>query len=513
MASILPDRRRFVLPNLRAFRTATSLGEVSSASTRIPPGPPPSDFRPWEDEWKHNPSLALAGDIISAAVVSNRSHLSLVERAARYVIAAKERAPEVLLTSAETILNHHHTISTLRDPDAAPNALLANRRQAERHQQVRRLKSATTAFGHNPIAFADLARLYVVLGHRAQALRCMRIAVSLAPTSRYVLRSAARLYVHFGDAERGFELLYRSPRTPHDPWLASATLALSGLLGKEKLVIHTARRFLRSANYSPLSLTELRAGLGSIELLHGDRRASKRLLQTALVEPNDNSLAQVEWALAQDRLFDVDILNYGVSRQYEALAMDALSRRQWRDLLFHCGLWLNDLPYASRPALMAAHVATVVLDDYRTARIFCDAALSVSANDPQIKNMLAYTLALDDQPEAALEILDGMSLARVEDVTTRTCLRATRGLAYFRAGRVTEGRTLYLEAMKDAQGINDPIWGQIALLNYAREECLARGGVALEIVNRVRELKIEGRFHTTEIFKGKVLQLLEREGR
>ena len=471
-------------------------------------GPPSPDFQIWAADWQNNPTVALAGDIVSAALVWNDTEPPLVDEAAKFVITKSAKAPNTLVAAARRILEPGTQTAGDTKPLHGVARLLHSERQHQLHRRIRHLKSAIVEFGHNPIAFADLARLYLLLGHRKKAEKCMSVAISLAPLSRFVLRSAARLHVHCGDPERGFDLLYRSPRTRHDPWLASAALATAGIVGKEKLAIRLAMRLLKNSDLSPLSLTELRAGVGSLELSHGDRRRSKRLFRAALAHANDNSLAQIEWALSQDPLFDVDLSVYEVARRYEALAIDAYNQQQWDDLLVHCASWLTDLPYLSRPALVAAHVASVVLDDYAAAQTFCEASRMVSPEDPQLANMHAYALALDNQADAALEILDATPVSRVQNLATRACLRATRGLAYFRAGRILEGRAMYLAAIKEAEGIREPTWRQIAVLNYAREEFTANRCVPEALFYRVRSLKIPRRAVTTQIFKDKVVALL-----
>ena len=73
---------------------------------------------------------------------------------------------------------------------------------------------------------------------------------------------------------------------------------MAGLVEKSHIVLKDAKRILMSERFSPFSLTELRAGVGSVELLAGDRRRSRRLFEASLEDPNDNSLAQVEWGLS-----------------------------------------------------------------------------------------------------------------------------------------------------------------------------------------------------------------------
>ena len=124
-------------------------------------------------------------------------------------------------------------------------------------------------------------------------------------------------------------------------------------------------------------------------------------------------------------------------------------------------------------------------------------------------NNYAYALALDGQSSDALEVLDEVELSAVEEARTRVCLTATRGLAYFRSGRVNEGRERYATAIEEARGVNDLNFLQMAVLNYVREELIAEQPVPAFFTDEIRGLKIEPRAVTTQILKDKVVALLD----
>ena len=208
-------------------------------------------------------------------------------------------------------------------------------------------------------------------------------------------------------------------------------------------------------------------------------------------------------------MFEVDLSSYNVSRNYEALALEAFNQQHWTSVLRHCEDWLMDMPFAGRPAMMASHVASVVLDDFATAQSFCQAGLVASPNDPQLANNLAYALALDDQPREALKVLDQQRLASADETRTRVCLTATRGLAYYRSGHINEGRECYVAAIDAARGVEDPNLRQMAILNYAREELLSKQSVPVLFADEIRGLRIGRRAVTTQILKDKIVALLD----
>jgi hypothetical protein len=158
---------------------------------------------------------------------------------------------------------------------------------------------------------------------------------------------------------------------------------------------------------------------------------------------------------------------------------------------------------------MGAHVATVVLEDFEAAQLFCQAGLLASPHDPILINNYAYALALDGKADEALRVLDSINLATVEEVRSKIILGATRGLAYFRSGRINEGRVLYTAAIDAAKGVQDLSLRQSALLNFAREEVLAGCRLHENVVDSIRGLKIEQRFVTTRILRDRVVNLIE----
>ena len=507
MANDFSLKSRFVVPNFRRFSDTVVLGELGPART-TEPNPVRIDFRSRIAEWNIAHTVGLAGDIVSAALVTSATDPPTIGEAASFVIAHPDICSSSLIKAAHKVLatdeSQGHTVQL---PRLA--TFLENNNRQNTYHKIHTLKNAMTRFGNDPILFTELARLYLIVGNVEKAKKNIGIALYLSPNNRYVLRSAVRLYAHCDEAERGFHLLHNNPRSKHDPWLASAQLAMAGLIEKSATVVRGAGRILASDKFSPFSLTELRAGVGSVELLAGDRRRSKRLFQAALQHPNDNSLAQVEWGLSEYPLFDVDLRSYDVSRNYEALALEAYNKQQWTSVLRHCEGWLMDTPFANRPAMMASHVASVVLDDCAAAKAFCQASRLACLDDPQVANNYAYALALDGQSSDALEVLGEVKLSAVEEARTRVCLTATRGLAYFRSGRVNEGREKYATAIEEARGVNDLNFLQMAVLNYVREEIIAEQPVPAFFTDEIRGLKIEPRAVTTQILKDKVVALLD----
>lgn len=508
MANVFSPKPRHVVPSFRMFADTVALGELDPTTTDAP-AQIPIDFESRVADWALEPSVGLAGDIISAALISGDRSVPQIAEAARFVLDHPGASSLAQRGAAQGILTNERPTKQQSTLLPRLGAFLEENNKQEIYRRIHELKAALVRFGDNPIALTELARLYLIVGSQSRAKKSVKMALSLAPYNRYVLRSAARLLARCDDAEQAFHLLQGNPRTQGDPWLASAGLAMAGLIGKERSVTKSAFRMLASSNLSPFSLAELRAGVGSVELMNGDRKRSRSLLKSSLEDPNDNTLAQVEWALSVDKLFDVDVSSFDVSRTFEALALEAYNQQQWVDVIRHCESWFMDMPFASRPVAMGSHVATVVLEDFQAAQVFCQAGLVASPYDPALINNYAYALALDDKPDEALRVLDSINVTTVEELRLKIVLGATRGLAYFRSGRMNEGRVLYKAAIDAAKGFQDLSLRQSAILNFAREEVLAGYRLHESVVDSIRGLKIEQRFVTTRILRDKVLNLIE----
>jgi predicted permease len=122
---------------------------------------------------------------------------------------------------------------------------------------------------------------------------------SLSPNSRFVLRSAARLYLHANEPDRAHNLLLKAESTPFDPWLIAAELAIAPIAKVGPEFAYEAGWVLNSENYAPIHVTELASSLATLELADGNRRKARKLFQRALQSPTENSIAQVDWAAKQ----------------------------------------------------------------------------------------------------------------------------------------------------------------------------------------------------------------------
>ncbi|MCP4986143.1 MAG: hypothetical protein GY928_08775 [Colwellia sp.] len=487
MANLFNPKKRHVLPNWRSFGLTANLGELDdwqkyrNHHSRI------LSIKDYLLSWEQNKTIAIAGDLLSAAFVNGFTENQAVKEAASFVLANQDKSTNTLLSFAEKIITPH---SETQENRATLNNLESFQSSHKTHPLIRNAKNGLKQYIFNPILYVELSRLYSLLGHKDKAVQNMSIALHLAPENRFVLRAASRLYTHFGAADKIHHFIKNSKIVQHDPWVMSAEIALATIINRSSSLIKKGRQMIKSGKYAPFSLTELAASIGTLEFSNGNRRKTKELLQTALVSPNDNSLAQFEWISNKMFLFEINPIDYEVHNKYEALAREYYHNKQWDQALKSSVSWFCDLPFSKQPVMYGSHIANDILDKREIAIKLLRAGLVSHPNDAQIINNLAYSLALGNNLSEAESYIRKLRNWSKIDPITKICLNATNGLISFRKGQQDKGRYLYLKAIEETRSSKNGNFKWLAELNYAREEILYKTEYVesvIKIVNKIPE--------------------------
>jgi tetratricopeptide (TPR) repeat protein len=264
-----------------------------------------------------------------------------------------------------------------------------------------------------------------------------------------------------GDAEQGHKLLLRSPRTETDPWLVAAEIAVANMAGRPAEFVKVGRELLD--RLPSLHTTELAASLATIELDAGQDRRARRLFEASLIEPNDNSLAQAEWASNQLQLPELETKLELVPSSYEAKALDYQSAGRPQEAVSQAALWLADEAFSSRAAAFGSYEASKAADFIRGAD-FARKGLIANPDDATLLNNLAFCLAkLGRVAEAESAI---SRIGAVDFDADPATIMATKGLIAFRSGDITEGTELYVEAIRSAKAQRRKM---IAFIMFAAE--------------------------------------------
>lgn len=463
MKTFLETDTRRIIPRWRDSRTTIASGELRPISPvrNVADKALATSLREKEAEWIQERTAVAARELVSAALIAGSSPEA--ENAAGFLL---ERADPTLPHIREAA----RRIFFQEDGGKEGQELeLGDAREA-----IGRLRLHLHLHPRNPLGWVDLGRLYAREGLPKQAKKSVLAGLSLAPSHRFTLRSMARLLVHLHEEEEADSLLRSHPATLKDPWLASAAIAVATVLGRVPSQVKVGRAMLESRNFSSYDLSELACALGSLEIEAGNVRGAKKLFRQALVEPSDNSIAQVEWAghKLDTSLIEASHLKHPFS--FEARAAQFYWSGEWEASLEECRQWQEDEGFSGRPAALGTFVAAVLLEDYEICERMARRGLIANPNDAALLNNLAFSLASTNRAQEAERILKTISV-RAESVEYHICATATAGLIAFRLGKCEEGRDSYRAAIELARGPRNKFYAAMAAAYWAREEIRAAG--------------------------------------
>lgn len=489
MTSFKEEETRNVVPNWRDYNKTARLGEFGGTSTIIQP----LELFPIDEyvvAWKNNKSVSYAGDLISAAILNGHQANPDAIEAARFVVAHQDEATRVLLRTA---------LSLIATPeDKAIAAQLSVPQKIERiknqedvvRQEIKLLKRSRDYCCYNPIAYCELARCYVTLGQFEKAKDAIEVALHLAPAHRYVCRSAARFFLHIHDEDRARSVIAKNPALLKDPWLLASEIAINTLMDRTSRNIKKGTELITSRNYSPFSISELSSAIGSVEMINGNKKKCRSYFKTALVNPNDNSLAQAQFLLSKNSDLSFEFgKNLSLPNAFEAEALSAYITDDFSKSLVTAVDWIEDMPFTRRPVQFAANVAYSFLKEYDMAIDILDLGLKANPNNPVLLNNKAYACALGGRADDAERVIAEAKKLQQVSTDARVCLTATEGLTEYRKGNVETGRSLYQKAIEMAkESFSDPRLVNTAILNFLREEAHSGEVFDSEVIESVEKI-------------------------
>ncbi len=494
MANLFEHKDRRVVPNWRSFGKTTLLGELNSFQKERQEPIEASSIEDYVIDFEINKTVIHAADLLSAAIVNNKREHKAAISAAKFILQNFKKATQSQLSLANQIITKAAGIdisARFKDIGISNLSVIINPRPF--YDKIRETKRLLRAYPFNSILYVELSRYYSILGQEESSVKAMRIALHLSPNNRFILRSATRLFAHYSSNQNNYldhihHILRNNPMTIFDPWLASAEISISTIRGRNSKLIKKGLDLINSDNISPFNFTELASSIGTVEMLNGSLKKSRELFKKSLINPNDNTLAQVEWASSKDNMIEISQSHFDVKMNFEALALDNFQNSEYNKAMDNAAKWFTDQPFSKRPIMFASNMASTILKDQDKSIIFLNAGLISHPNDPQLINNLAYALALDNKTEDALKQLDKIKNETDIDIATKICLKATKGLVLFRSGFSDRGRYLYLEAIEQTNKINNQNLNWIAILNYAREELLQSSEYVESIMNTVAKI-------------------------
>lgn len=456
MALFIDKSDRLIIPLWREFNKSlfelNPIGQYKHPEIR-------GDIQEYLTEWNVNKSIVTAGELISAAIVNGITEETAVLQAARYVVDYPLKAPQALVNASKGMLS-------------IPIPLEGD--QKERfsiYAKIAKLKKLLSDYPTAAIFHIEIAREYMLLGQLNLAEKHIKIALYFDRNNRFVVRSAARFFIHMEDGDRAVDVLRRSELTKVDPWLMASEISVSKQFKKRSPNLKKAIQLIDSKNFSNFDLSELCGTIGMEELDNNSFKNGRKLFNQSLLAANDNSFAQAQWVVRNKNL-DLLFPNMPINVNYkEALTYDKFFAGDYKSALRYAIEWQDEMPYSLKCAMFGSEISTVFEKDYKTSIQLLDKYLRTNQHNKAALNDLAYAYALNNDIVNAQKKIDA-AIKEVDETNldlADICLIATQGLVFFRAGNAELGSDLYEKAIDISKKLPEHTMLHSAQLNYARE--------------------------------------------
>jgi tetratricopeptide (TPR) repeat protein len=393
--------------------------------------------------FSNSPNIENAEEVISKAIFFNIHHDEIIGTAAQLLLD-DESTHTTLRHFAQVILHGRH-----EDVHSPLPKIEANIRI-----EIARRKKFMLLNPRDSRLMGETALLHVNLGQLDKAQKLLEKALILAPNDRYLLRSAARFFIHSDDVEHAAWVLDNRPISKHDPWLAAALMACNNVIDGKLKNYKAIKNLARNENFSARTRSELQSEIATLELVSGANNRGGKWLQMSSIDPTENTIAQIEWASRKlmndtNRFMETDF-----SISHEAAANKAYANADWIAALDSCELWLEYEPFSSRPAVFGTFIACLGgVDTHRGIMLAKKGILANPSADALYNNLAvlyAYTGDInqaDEMLEKADKLLRFAIANRGADSTYLFIHDATRGLIEFRKGNIGNAVESYMKAI------------------------------------------------------------------
>lgn len=461
MSGAFEDKNRKIIPRWRPFSSPHTqreldnirIGERLHVSTE-------SLERAWAD-WNEFKSISFASDLLSQGMALGE--LKGLESVARTVLATNEPFLEGAKSIAKRVLQEN-TNAPVLPPE--PGGIFQNVAVS----RINSLKSRLATEPRNPIKWIDLSLWYTILSQKEKARRAIAVALQLAPTNRFILRTAARFFVHIDEYAIAHDILRRSPIVRTDPWILAAEIATASVASRTSTNIKRGRELVEDRTVLPSQTSELASALGTLDAEAGDYRRARRLVKYSLISGTENSLAQAAWLERNMRITAIsEVPQLGGVTSAEANAWNSYRAGAWSDAVEQCRHWLADQPFSVRPAILGSFVSSVIEASFSDAIEIAKTGLVANPTNFVLLNNCAFALAMSgrvDEAKTEFSRINTNSLSPDDEVVWH----ATNGLIQIRMGEFERGKTEYMIAITAAEGKRDAKRAALARLYLAMED-------------------------------------------
>lgn len=436
MSSTRTFERR-LLPRWLNSQSASYVG--LSGSAEIPLASDRSQFQhiAAEREWIRDGSLFSAIDLVSSSLIYSDWDNFHSKSAAKYILDS-----DISSSSARELAQCYLNGATFC------LAYGGDETNEEIKALIARLRNSVRSTPIDPISWLDLAYCYAFTGNSFRSIRAMKAAVSLAPHSILIARSAARAFSHYGLVDDAVSVLRRAYSSTGKLEFMISEAAISMQYGASSRAQSSLMKIYKREGVQGVGLglrAELGALIATVESFSGAHKRSRKIASSVQRYVSDeNVLAQMEW-LSKEERFDLEY-RPELPADFEADAIAAYTKGRYREAVNACSSWLRYQPFSAAPSVHGSYIASVALADFSMAEMLSKIGYLFSSDEFMAVNNYAFSLAANGDPVSATNVLSSLTLDGI-DKKDRNTLLATSAFIAYKLGNIDEGRQLYSKAL------------------------------------------------------------------
>lgn len=420
-----------------------------------------ASFKEDYKNFKINPDLTKACDLLHCSVVLNNADI------------AKEAAEFLAKQNNLTGSTRSLVTMILGNSNNDTNALSIE-------EKISHVRTTLKKQTRNPLLWIELGRLHTIKGQTEKAERCIVTAVALAPVNRFIVRAAARFFIHMDAPDAAYFISNRAYESTRDPWL-HATLINCAILAGKKLPKPIG---IELTNIPPDSLfhySELIASIAVSQLRFGSERRAKKLFRLAWSSPSEAVIAHAEWVIRTHFPTLVQEIKIDFSQSAEASSWHNYFNLDLTSALEYAREWSLEEPYSTHPFASGSCFACIG-SKYALGAGIAKEGLIANPDDLSLKNNLAYALLKQNDIEGAHGVL-APTLKYITEAEN-VFLLATSGLLFYKTGNINIGRELYLKSCEISRRKGNRTVAALALLHMAEAEKEANSDKADEFLQK-----------------------------
>lgn len=459
------DKRR-LLPRWRKFHKPAHFCELNYGHEKPKTKEESTDHINAIEQWRLDNTLENAIELCCSAIVQAR--FDDAREAAAFIIETEKRN-RFVIGLAEKILN--------------PDKIFAHETVNDPQVEISILRKRTHQSPGNAIFWIDMALAYSSLGQHEKAERAVENALILAPHNRFVVRCAARFFVHVDKIQRAHQVVKKYRFLKNDAWVLATELSISSIKEVPSKHIKLARNTIEKNRISPFHISELAGALGVVETERGSNKKALRLFTRSVEKPTENSIAQAQWSKDKYKLnIQIEqIVDFYLA--YEAQMYKYHQSGDWEKSIDSAKQWAEYEPYSTRAFLWMSSISTICQNDHESSIKYNEHGLTLDKNNFAFMNNITVSYAQIGEIEKAEKQFN-----RIKEKTLskrkRSIYTATKGMLAFKRGNINEGRELYDEAIATIEHIHDK---NLAWLHYAKEELLAKTPIADKCLDEIKK--------------------------